>query len=103
MKIVSLIPSATEIISALNLYDNLVGVSHECDYPEDALKLPKLTTSKIKTEQLSLKIDYDIREILEQSLSVYEVKSNLLKKLDPDVIITQSQCSVCAVSLKDVK
>ena len=103
MKIVSLIPSATEIISALNLYDNLVGVSHECDYPEDALKLPKLTTSKIKTEQLSLKIDYDIREILEQSLSVYEVKSNLLKKLDPDVIITQSQCSVCAVSLKDVE
>jgi len=103
VKIVSLIPSATEIISALNLYDNLVGVSHECDYPEDALKLPKLTTSKIKTEQLSLKIDYDIREILEQSLSVYEVKSNLLKKLDPDVIITQSQCSVCAVSLKDVE
>ncbi len=103
MKIVSLIPSATEIISALNLYDNLVGVSHECDYPEEALKLPKLTTSKIKTEQISLKIDYDIREILEQSLSVYEVKSNLLKKLDPDVIITQSQCSVCAVSLKDVE
>ena len=103
MKIVSLIPSATEIISALNLYDNLVGVSHECDYPKKALKLPKLTTSKIKTEQVSLKIDYDIRKILEQSLSVYEVKSNLLKKLDPDVIITQSQCSVCAVSLKDVE
>ena len=103
MKIVSLIPSATEIISALNLYDNLVGVSHECDYPKKALKLPKLTTSRIKTKQVSLKIDYDIREILEQSLSVYEVKSNLLKKLDPDVIITQSQCSVCAVSLKDVE
>ena len=103
MNIVSLIPSATEIISALNLYDNLVGVSHECDYPKKALKLPKLTTSKIKTEQVSLKIDYDIREILEQSLSVYEVKSNLLKKLDPDVIITQSQCSVCAVSLKVVE
>ena len=103
MKIVSLIPSATEIISALNLYDNLVGVSHECDYPKKALKLPKLTASRIKTKQVSLKIDYDIREILEQSLSVYEVKSNLLKKLDPDVIITQSQCSVCAVSLKDVE
>ena len=103
MKIVSLIPSATEIISALNLSDNLVGVSHECDYPKEVLKLPKLTTSKIKTERSSLIIDHDIKKILEQSLSVYEVKSNLLKKLDPDVIITQSQCSVCAVSLKDVE
>ena len=103
MKIVSLIPSATEIISALNLSDNLVGVSHECDYPKEVLKLPKLTTSKIKTEQSSLIIDHDIKKILEQSLSVYEVKSDLLKKLDPDVIITQSQCSVCAVSLKDVE
>lgn len=103
MKIVSLIPSATEIISALDLCNNLVGISHECDYPKEVLKLPKLTTSRIITEQSSLKIDYDIKEILEQSLSVYEVKSDLLKKLDPDVIITQSQCSVCAVSLKDVE
>ena len=103
MKIVSLIPSATEIISALNLSDNLVGVSHECDYPKEVLKLPKLTTSRIKTEQSSLKIDDDIKKILEQSLSVYEVKSDLLNELDPDVIITQSQCSVCAVSLKDVE
>ena len=103
MKIVSLIPSATEIIFALDLCDNLVGISHECDYPKEILKLPKLTTSRIKTEQSSLKIDYDIKKILEKSLSVYEVKSDLLKKLDPDVIITQSQCSVCAVSLKDVE
>ncbi len=103
MKIVSLIPSATEIISALNLCDNLVGISHECDYPTEILKLPRLTTSRIKTEQSSLKIDNDIKKILEQSLSVYEVKSDLLKELDPDVIITQSQCSVCAVSLKDVE
>ncbi len=103
MKIVSLIPSATEIISALNLRNNLVGISHECDYPKEILKLPKLTNSRIKTEKSSAKIDYDIKEILEKSLSVYEVKSDLLKKLDPDVIITQSQCSVCAVSLKDVE
>ena len=103
MKIVSLIPSATEIIFALDLCDNLVGISHECDYPKEILKLPKLTTSRIKTEQSSIKIDYDIKKILEKSLSVYEVKSDLLRKLDPDVIITQSQCSVCAVSLKDVE
>ena len=103
MKIVSLIPSATEIIFALNLGNSLVGISHECDYPKGILKLPRLTTSRIKTEQSSLNIDYDIKKILEQSLSVYEVKSNLLRKLDPDVIITQSQCSVCAISLKDVE
>ena len=103
MKIVSLIPSATEIISALNLCNDLVGISHECDYPKEISKLPKLTTSRIKTKESSLKIDYNIKEILEKSLSVYEVKSDLLKKLDPDVIITQSQCSVCAVSLKDVE
>jgi iron complex transport system substrate-binding protein len=103
MKIVSLIPSATEIIFALNLGNSLVGISHECDYPKGILKLPRLTTSRIKTEQSSLKIDYDIKKILEKSLSVYEVKSNLLRKLDPDVIITQSQCSVCAISLKDVE
>ncbi len=103
MKIISLIPSATEIIAALNLSKNLVGVSHECDYPKEILELPKLTDSKIKLEQSSLKIDKDIKKILEKSLSVYEVKSSLLKKLNPDVIITQSQCSVCAVSLKDVE
>ena len=103
MKIISLIPSATEIINALNLSNNLVGISHECDHPKEILKLPKLTTSVIKTAQSSLKIDDEIKKILEQSLSVYEVKSDLLKKLDPDVIITQSQCSVCAVSLKDVE
>jgi iron complex transport system substrate-binding protein len=103
MKIISLIPSATEIIFALNLGNSLVGISHECDYPKGILKLPRLTTSRIKTEQSSLNIDYDIKKILEQSLSVYEVKSNLLRKLDPDVIITQSQCSVCAISLKDVE
>ena len=69
----------------------------------EVLKLPKLTTSKIKTEQSSLIIDHNIKKILEQSLSVYEVKSDLLKELEPDVIITQSHCSVCAVSLKDVE
>ena len=76
MKIISLIPSATEIIAALNLSKNLVGVSHECDYPKEILELPKLTDSKIKLEQSSLKIDKDIKKILEKSLSVYEVKSS---------------------------
>ena len=70
MKIVSLIPSATEIISALNLSDNLVGVSHECDYPKEVLKLPKLTTSKIKTEQSSLIIDISRPDFLSENQAI---------------------------------
>ena len=103
MKIVSLIPSATEIISSLGLINNLIGVSHECDNPKEVIYLPKLTKSVIKVKQSSLEIDKDIGKILSLGLSVYEVKSELLKKLNPDVIITQSQCSVCAVSLNDVE
>tara|TARA_B100000963_G_C22548698_1_gene635698 strand:+ start:405 stop:1301 length:897 start_codon:yes stop_codon:yes gene_type:complete len=103
MKIVSLIPSATEIIYSLNLEEHLIGVSHECDYPKDVQKLPKLTKSKINISKSSIEIDRDINKILKKSLSVYEVNTKLLKKLDPDIIITQSQCSVCAVSIKEVK
>ena len=102
MRIVSLIPSATEIISSLGLIDKLIGVSHECDNPKEVIKLPKLTRSNIKIKQSSLNIDKDIKKILNYGLSVYEVNSDLLKKLNPDFILTQSQCSVCAVSYNDV-
>lgn len=103
MKIVSLIPSATEIIYSLGLIDNLIGVSHECDFPKRVVNLPKLTKSNIKIKQTSFDINKDIKKILTLGLSVYEVKVDLLKELNPDFIITQSQCSVCAVSYKDVK
>lgn len=103
MKIVSLIPSATEIISSLGLINNLIGVSHECDNPKQVIKLPKLTKSNIKIKQSSLNIDNDIKKILSLGLSVYEVNSDLLRKLNPDFILTQSQCSVCAVSINDVE
>ena len=102
MKIVSLIPSATEIISSLGLIDNLVGVSHECDNPEEVINLPKLTKSNIKIKQSSLDINKDIKKILNLGLSVYEVNSDLLRQLNPDFVLTQSQCSVCAVSYDEV-
>ena len=103
MKIVSLIPSATEIVCSLGLIDNLVGISHECDYPRGIEKLPKLTKSKVDVDETSYNINENIQRILEKGLSVYEVDSDLLQKIDPDVIITQSHCSVCAVSIEDVK
>ena len=103
MRIVSLIPAATEIISSLGLIDKLVGVSHECDFPKDILNLPKLTKSNVKDKQSSSDIHKNIKKILTLGLSVYEVDADLLKVLKPDIIITQSQCSVCAVGLDDVK
>ena len=103
MKIVSLIPSATEIVCSLGLINNLVGISHECDYPLGIENLPKLTKSKVDINETSYNINENIQSILEKGLSVYEVNSDLLQKIDPDVIITQSHCSVCAVSIEDVK
>ncbi|MBK93891.1 MAG: hypothetical protein CMP33_06855 [Rickettsiales bacterium] len=103
MKIVSLIPSSTEIVDFLGMSKNLIGVSHECDNPLLVKDLPILTRSKIKINQNSLNIDKDIKKILHLGLSVYNVKTELLKNLNPDVIITQSQCSVCAVSLDQLK
>ncbi len=103
MRIISLIPGATEIISSLGLSHNLVGVSHECDFPKEVINLPKLTKSNSKDLSRSFDINEDIKRLLRLGLSIYEVDVNLLKKLKPDVIITQSQCSVCGVVLDDVK
>ena len=103
MKIVSLIPSATEIVCSIGLINNLVGISHECDYPLGIENLPKLTKSKVDVNETSYNINENIQSILEKGLSVYEVDSELLQKIDPDVIITQSHCSVCAVSIEDVE
>ena len=102
-KIITLIPSATEIISFLGLDSQLVGVSHECDFPEKVKSLKKLTKTDIKTNVSSYNIHLQIEKILENSLSVYKVDENLLKYLNPDVIITQDQCNVCAVDLSQVK
>lgn len=103
LRIVSLIASATEIVCALGLRDRLVGRSHECDYPKSVVDLPQCTSPKFSTEGTSAEIDARVKQILEQALSVYQVDSSLLDQLSPTHIITQSQCEVCAVSMKDVE
>jgi iron complex transport system substrate-binding protein len=102
-RIVSLIASATEIVSALGFEDQLVGRSHECDYPPTVKLLPQLTSPKFKVEGSSLEIDQRVKSIIEEALSVYRVDARMLEELAPTHIITQSQCEVCAVSLKDVE
>ena len=102
-RIVSLIPSGTEIVCALGFEDQLVGRSHECDYPFSVKNLPICTEPKIKLEGTSMEIDKNIKVLLENALSVYRVYENKLKELQPDIIITQDQCEVCAINLEDVE
>ncbi|MCM0606480.1 MAG: cobalamin-binding protein [Xanthomonadaceae bacterium] len=103
MRIVSLIASSTEIVCELGLESSLVGRSHECDYPHLILSLPQTTETKFPTTGTSPEIDDLIKDIVRRGLSVYRVDEEKLKELNPDVLITQIQCEVCAVSEKDVK
>lgn len=103
MRIVSLIASATEIVCALGFESQLVGRSHECDFPPSVKKLPVCTNPKFEVEGLSYQIDQRVKAILQESLSVYRVDADLLESLQPTHIITQSQCEVCAVSFEDVE
>lgn len=102
-RIVSLIASATEIVCALGFEAQLVGRSHECDFPIAVKRLPVCTSPKFEVEGLSYEIDQRVKAILQESLSVYRVDAGLLEQLQPTHIITQSQCEVCAVSFKDVE
>ena len=102
-RIVSLISSATEIVCALGFEKELVGRSHECDYPPSTLKLPACSTSKVRLDAAGRAIDDQVRTIVADGLSVYRVDPDLLNELAPTVIITQTQCDVCAVSLSDVE
>ena len=102
-RIISLLPAATEIICALGLSDNLVGRSHECDYPENVKALPICSDAKFLPGANSAQIDQQVKEILTEALSIYKIDKELIQSLKPDVIITQTQCEVCAVSLKDVE
>ncbi|MEQ1867868.1 MAG: ABC transporter substrate-binding protein, partial [Micropepsaceae bacterium] len=103
LRIVSLLPSATEIAVALGFAENLVGRSHECDFPSDVLRLPQLTASKLQKGLRSAEIDKRVQEIVSQGLSVYEVDAEQLRALRPDVILTQAQCAVCAVTPDDLE
>ncbi len=102
-RIVSLIASGTEIVSALGFEDRLVGRSHECDYPPSVLRLPACSEPKIDTKGTSREIDERVKTVLREALSVYHVHLAKLQELQPTVIVTQTQCEVCAVSLRDVK
>jgi len=103
MRIVSLLPSATEIICSLGFADSLVGVSHECDYPAEVLELPKVTTSLIPEAASSREIDALVREKLKTSKALYALNQSVLEKLRPDLIITQALCDVCAVAEEEVR
>ncbi len=102
-KIVSLLPAATEIVCALGLEENLVGRSHECDFPPTVKQLPICSEANIPDNLSSAAIDIKVKELLTDALSVYTVKRDMIKQLAPDVVITQAQCEVCAVSLKEVE
>ena len=103
MRIVSLLPSATEIICELGLRDQLVGVTHECDWPTSVLSLPKVTNTLIPTNATSAEIDALVRERMGQQSALYTLDMDALERLQPDLIITQALCDVCAVAEEEVK
>ncbi len=104
MRIVSLLPSSTEVVCRLGYEKNLVGRSHECDYPLTVHKLPICSEPKFDPSQGSSRdIDQQVKTIVAESLSVYRIHTDKLKELAPDIIITQDHCEVCAVSVSDVK
>jgi iron complex transport system substrate-binding protein len=103
-RIVSLLPSATEIVCALGLEGSLVGVTHECDYPPSVVGKPVLTASRISHATMSSReIDHAVRSQLDGHGSIYDLNEGLLKELKPDLVITQELCEVCAVSYKTVR
>ena len=103
MRVVSLLPSATEIVCALGAGAELVGISHECDFPEGVRGLPVLTSARIDAQGSSRAIDAAVRGVIRDALSIYTVDDHKLGDLSPDVIVTQDLCEVCAVSLDDVR
>ncbi len=101
-RIASLLPSATEIVAALGAADHLVARSHECDFPEGVENLPVLTEARLDASGSSAEIHANMEAALAEALSVYRVDAGRLRSLAPDVIVTQAQCEVCAVSEDDV-
>ena len=104
MRICSFLPSTTEIVYELGLGDNLVGVTHECDYPAEVKSKPRVIMNFIRPDELSSKeIDSLVTENAKNGKSTYIVKEEVLKKANPDLILTQGLCDVCAVSGSEVK
>jgi iron complex transport system substrate-binding protein len=102
MRIVSLVPHATELCFALGLGDELIAVTHECDYPPAALALPHATRDTLPTGLRAGEIDAAVRERAAAGDSIYELDADLLRSLRPDLIVTQALCPVCAVSYDEV-
>lgn len=103
MRIVSLLPSATEIVCSLGLGEQLVGVTHECDYPAFVRELPKVTRTLIPTDATSGEIDRLVREQLATTRALYALDAGMLETLRPDLIVTQALCDVCAVAEEEVR
>jgi iron complex transport system substrate-binding protein len=104
LKICSLLPSATEILYELGLGDQIVAVTHECDYPPEAASKPKITKNVIDHERLtSAEIDHHVASNIGSHGSIYSLNQDLLESLQPDLIVTQELCDVCAVSYKEVQ
>jgi iron complex transport system substrate-binding protein len=103
MRIVSLVPSATEMLFALGLGPDLIAVTHECDYPAAARELPRITRDMLPSGLTSAQIDAAVKERTLAGESIYELDGDTLRDLGPDLIVTQALCSVCAVSYDDVR
>jgi iron complex transport system substrate-binding protein len=103
VRIVSLVPSATEMLFALGVGDEVTAVTHECDHPPEALDLPKVTRDVIGPGLPPDEIDRAVRELTEEGRAIYELDEHALRSLAPDLIVTQALCAVCAVSYDDVK
>jgi len=103
MRIVSLVPSATEMLFALGLGGDLIAVTHECDYPPETRDLPRVTRDVLPAGLSAAQIDAAVKERTLAGESIYELDADLLRELEPDLIVTQALCSVCAVSYDDVR
>jgi iron complex transport system substrate-binding protein len=102
MRIVSLVPHATELLFALGLGDDVVAVTHECDHPARALELPRVTKDRLPPGLSAAEIDAAVRESVAGENTIYELDTELLRSLEPDLIVTQELCPVCAVSYDEV-
>ncbi|MBB4662582.1 cobalamin-binding protein [Conexibacter arvalis] len=103
MRIVSLVPSSTEMLFALGLGPEVIAVTHECDHPEEARALPKVTRDALPDDLTAGQVDAAVRARAEQGEAIYELDVEALRRLQPDLIVTQALCAVCAVSYEDVR
>src|SRR5271170_2029381 len=98
MRIISLLPAATEILYAIGAGDAVVGVTHECDFPHDARRKPCLIRPRIESDATPAEVDSRVRDLVERGESFYVVDAELFASLRPDLIVTQDLCHVCAAS-----